>query len=143
MKSHRKHQFPTLLVISILLLSSCELDDFSVDSDDERDNIVDTWRCEETSQLYGESNPYLSDISKESRDSVTIFINNFYQLGFDQEIYATLANRNIQIPLQTVDGHKIEGEGFVNTSYTSIRFEYTVDEGSGTLDDVTALYSRN
>ncbi len=143
MKGNRKHQFPTLLVVSIVLLSSCELDDFSIDSDDERDKVVDTWRCEETSQLYGELNPYLSDISKEPGDSVTIYINNFYQLGFDQEIYATLTNRNIQIPLQTVDGHKIKGGGFVNNSYNSIRFEYTVDEGSGTLDNVTALYSRN
>lgn len=143
MKCNHVHRFGTLLVASILLLTSCELDDFNIDSDDDRDKITDTWRCEENSELYGQSNPYLSDISKNSSDSITIYINNFYQLGFDQEVYATLTNRTIDIPQQIVDGHKIKGNGTIDNSYNSIRFKYTVDEGSGILDDVTALYSRN
>lgn len=128
---------------TVLFLTSCELDDFNLDSDDERDRIVDTWKCEENSMLFGQQTPYHSDISKSSSDSVTIYITNFYQLGFNEEIYATLTNRSIDIPKQTVDGHVIDGFGTVASNYNSIQFTYTVDDGSGTLDNVNATYRRN
>lgn len=147
--NNRKMNKPSIRIIAfifagtILFMSSCELDDFNLDSNDDRDKIVDTWKCEENSSLFGQQTPYLSDISKSSSDSVTIYINNFYQLGFNEEIFATLTNRSIDIPNQTVDGHVIIGFGTVASNYNSIQFTYTVDDGSGMLDNVNATYRRN
>jgi hypothetical protein len=125
-----------------LILPSCELDDFNSGTNDDRDKITDTWKCEENSSISGSRPPYSSEITKSNVDSFTVFIYNFYQLGNNESVYATLENRIIDIPEQSIDQHIVSGSGRVASDYESIVFTYKVDEGSGIIDDVEATYSR-
>ena len=131
---------PTWLFILFVFLFSCELDDFDIDSDDPRDDIVDVWNCKEENNA-GTLN-YTSEISKHTSDSSKIVINYIYGLGRDADAIATYKNRSITISLQTVDGIKIQGTGNVSSDYSEIRFNYTADDGSGDIDNVSALYTR-
>lgn len=131
-----------IILIGLTTLSSCELEDFDLGTGDERDNIVDVWKCAESSTTFGEKT-YQSEIYKSDRDSLTVYINNFYFLGENVEVYGTLRNNRITIPQQTAEGHVIAGSGTVASNYESISFIYTADDGSGMLDDVSASYSRN
>lgn len=128
------------LFVLFVFLFSCELEDFNVDSDDPRDDIVDVWSCEEENNT-GKLN-YTSEISKHPSDSSKIIINYIYGLGRDADAVATYKNRTITIPQQTIDGIKIKGTGNVTSNYSEITFNYTADDGSGEIDNVYALYTR-
>lgn len=144
MNKLNKHSWSKLpgacFFILFLFLFSCELEDFDIDSDDPRDDIVDVWSCEEQGDL-GTQN-YTSTISKHPSDSSKIIINYIYGLGNDADAVATYKNRTITISQQTIDGIKIQGTGNVNSDYSEITFNYTADDGSGDIDNVYALYTR-
>lgn len=131
------------LFIVLLVLNSCEFVE-QVDpdgNDDPRDNIVDTWRSTEISDIYGKSS-YLVDIAKEPQDSTGLILSNFYNLGVDAEVDGTLNGSKIIIPLQVVDGNQITGEGIISPDYQDIDFTYEVDDGSGEIDNASAEFSR-
>jgi hypothetical protein len=128
------------LIVLFVLFFSCELEDFGVDSDDPRDDIVDVWSCEEESDA-GTTN-YTSEISIHPSDSSKIIINYIYGLGRDAEAIATYKNRTITIPQQDIEDIIIKGTGNVSSDYSEIRFNYTADDGSGDIDNVFALYTR-
>lgn len=134
----------TARVLGLLLavfVVSCEPESFEVDSDDPRDNITDIWSVTEYSQL--DTISYPSEITKHPTDSTRIRINYFYGLGYDINAIALLDERRIIIPLQTLDGIDVEGDGTINFSYSQITFNYTADDGSGFVDQVRAEYRRD
>ena len=131
-------------ILSVLLLvTSCEFgEEIDPDnSDDPRDNIVDTWRSTEISAIYGKSNFYV-DIAKEPLDSTELVLSNFYNLGVDTEVKGTLNGYKIYISVQVVNGNKIFGEGTIAGNYSAIDFVYEVDDGSGEKDSVSAEFNR-
>ncbi len=69
-------------------------------------------------------------------------MNNFYELGKDQNITATLNGRNLNIPEQVVKGCTIKGYGLVSFDFGKIEWSYTVVLDTGDRDDVTATYTR-
>ncbi len=131
-------------ILSVMLLvTSCEFgEEIDPDnSDDPRDNIVDTWRSTEISAIYGKSS-YLVDISKEPLDSTKVVLSNFYNLGVDTEVKGTLNGYKISISVQVVNGNEISGEGTIAGDYSAIDFVYEVDDGSGEKDNVSAEFKR-
>jgi hypothetical protein len=131
-------------ILSVMLLvTSCEFgEDIDPDnSDDPRDNIVDTWRSTEISAIYGKSN-FLVDISKEPLDSTKVILSNFYNLGVDTEVKGILDGYKIDIYVQVVDGNEISGEGTIAGDLSTIDFVYEVDDGSGEKDNVSAEFKR-
>ncbi len=128
-------------MLLIVFCYSCEiLDDLDPETSYVRDRIVDTWRCEETSEIFGKS-AYLVDISKSLSDSSTIILDNFYNLGFGVEVVAGLNGYNINIQSRIVDGNTISGNGIIAGNYRSINFDYTVDDRGGKIDNVTAIFT--
>ena len=127
----------------MLLISSCDFgEDIDPDnSDDPRDNIVDTWRSTEISAIYGKS-IYLVDIAKEPLDSTKVVLSNFYNLGIDTEVKGTLNGYKIYISTQVVNGNEISGEGTIAGDFSVINFEYDVEDGSGEEDNVSAEFNR-
>ena len=131
------------IISVILMVTSCELvEEINPEDDgDPRDIIVDTWRSTEISSIYGKSS-YLVDIAKEPLDSTKIVLSNFYNLGVDTEVKGTLNGYKIYISVQVVNGIEISGEGIVGDDYSSINFEYKVEDGSGEKDNVSAVFKR-
>ena len=131
-------------ILSVMLLvTSCDFgEDIDPDnSDDPRDNIVDTWRSTEISAIFGKSS-YLVDIAKEPLDSTEVVLSNFYNLGIDTEVKGTLNGYKIYISVQVVNGNKISGEGTIAGDFSVINFEYDVEDGSGEEDNVSAEFNR-
>ncbi|MBA7559646.1 hypothetical protein ES708_01261 [subsurface metagenome] len=131
------------IILVMLLVTSCDFgEDIDPDnSDDPRDNIVDTWRSTEISAIYGKSS-YLVDIAKEPLDSTEVVLSNFYNLGIDTEVKGTLNGYKIYISIQVVNGNEISGEGTIAGDFSVINFEYDVEDGSGEEDNVSAEFNR-
>jgi hypothetical protein len=120
----------------LILLTACEtLEDLGPDS------IYDTWYCVENSEIYNETNYYV-DLSKHPTEDGKIIIDNFYNLGYGIEVTASLSGFSISIPSQIVDGNTISGSGTITSGYKTIDFSYTVDDGGGVIDHVTAEYKK-
>ncbi len=131
-------------ILSVMLLvTSCDFgEDIDPDnSDDPRDNIVDTWRSTEVSAIYGKSNFYV-DIAKEPFDSTELILSNFYNLGDSIEVKGALNGYKIYISTQVVNGNEISGEGTIAGDFSVINFEYDVEDGSGEEDNVSAEFHR-
>ena len=128
--------YPGCLLFFIVFFISCEtLEDLNYDS------IFDTWLCEENSEIFGNS-AYYVDISQHPSDDNKIILDNFYNLGFGIEVTAEKSGFSLTIPSQVVDGNTIWGSGSISANYKTINFSYTVNDGSGELDHVTASYTR-
>jgi len=128
--------------VAALLMQSCEEDPLGLFSDDPRDGLTGEWKVEENSSLFkkGTGGFYTVNISKEVSDTVTLYVNNFYEL--EQNVKVTLNGRNIDIPEQTVKGYTIDGYGLVSFDFSKIDWSYTVILNTGDRDDVTATYTR-
>jgi hypothetical protein len=135
------------LAINLFGMVSCEQEQTEPGT---REALEGDWTVDENSQFYKESaeNVYNVYISLSTGDTTGLYIANFYQLGFENEVRATLDGDRIRLePGQEVtllnSLYKIiEGTGVVASDYQSIDWTYQVDDGSGQIDHVTAIYSR-
>ncbi|OFX43530.1 MAG: hypothetical protein A2046_01375 [Bacteroidetes bacterium GWA2_30_7] len=138
--------FSKYFILTVLIgtfVYSCKPDEpIEPTPEDSRDKITGTWKCEETSQVFG-STTFTVNISKSS-DSSKVLIDNFYNLSAGKKVYAILNNLTLSIPSQTVanDGHIITGNGTLTSNYKTINFSYSANDGSGDLDNVTAIYTK-
>jgi hypothetical protein len=138
-----------LLALSMFVLgmTSCEQEQAIPGS---QEALEGEWVVDENSQFYKRtaSNVYNVYISFSLQDSTALFISNFYQLGHENEVRATLDDNRIQLePEQQVTWLNstyeiVEGTGVIASDYQSIRWNYQVDDGSGQIDHVTGTYSR-
>ena len=107
--------------------------------------IEGQWKCDERSSIYNKSTLeiYTVYITIHHADSSKILIDNFYKLGENVQVEAAINRMKLTIPSQTTfDGYIVKGEGTVNKNYDEINWTYTVDDGSGQTDQVTAVYTR-
>jgi len=57
---------------------------------------------------------------------------------------ATVAGMNLILSNQMIEGgFTVYGSGTISSNYKEISFSYTVDDGSGTADHCTAVYTKN
>jgi hypothetical protein len=141
-----KNIIKPILPISILLLAvtlSCEELE-NLNTGDVRDKLEGQWRCDETSEIFKSTAEIFSVyISPHPTDSTKVLIDNFYELGYNVSAVATVSNRNLYINTQTVgDGFTIIGSGTISSSYNEIEWNYSVEDGSGAVDNVTATYTK-
>lgn len=128
-------------------LTSCDkaLNDLSVAA--QREKLTGTWLVEENSQTYKKSlkavNHYTSTISASTSNLSNVAISNFYGLGESTLATATLNNMKLTIDNQTVSGgYTISGNGSIASDFKTIDWQYTVDDGSGVKDKVTATFTK-
>ncbi len=131
------------------MMYSCNPDDDNIDnvSDDARDKITATYDCNETSQIYAKStnninSHYIVEISKDTSTTDKVYIANFYNLGLDKDVTASMSGLNLTISNQTTDGITFNGTGVIASNYKTIDLKYTADDGSGQIDTVTATYTK-
>jgi hypothetical protein len=127
-------RFILFIFIAALGTNSCGLLD-EPDTADVIDNVIGTWKCQESSTNYGDQN-YEVVISKTSDMSVNIkgFFDN------DITVYAEIEGYIITIPTQTKGGYTISGTGTIAPGYKKIEWSYTVDDVSE-ITSITAVYT--
>ena len=126
--------------LCLLFVVSCTPEEETPDSADPRDKYVGTWSCAEKSQLYFDYS-YQANISKSTTNSTDIIIENFYNLGFQTSVVATLNGASFEILQQTVSAQVISGSGSSSGSNV-INFSYTADDLGGTPDNVTVKFTK-
>ncbi len=129
---NRKNKYFFVLLIVIVRMSfSCSQEKMSIP-------LNGTWHVEENSQLFGTQH-YDARITQ--IDSTRLEITNFYNLGSDTYVNASLDQLAILIEKQNIGGYIIQGTGKVKSDYKSITFKYTVNDGT-VEDPVIAQFKR-
>ena len=136
------HQVLTLALLSFACIS-CE-DLLSNLNQDARSRLIDAWKVDESGSSYKSGlEIYWVEISKHPTDSARILISNFYNVGGQSSAKATLAGRALTLPLQTLTGgFSISGSAEIQEDWNKITWTYSVDDGSGIPDGITAVYTR-
>ena len=129
-----------LCTTSLLLLTACDELIPDPGGGDVISALEDNWRVEEESQVFATSN-YIVEIERHPSDSSRVYVDNFYNV--DATAGVVVSNRSLNIPDQVMDGgYRVYGTGTVSRDNESISWQYTIDDGSGELDNVTAVYTR-
>ncbi|MFH2142587.1 MAG: hypothetical protein ABIJ97_09210 [Bacteroidota bacterium] len=128
------------LLAGLSLMISCEPDDPDDSTDDPRDKIENTWRCDENSQVFS-TTTYTVDIKKDATSEDKVLIYRFYNLGAQKFLKATLNGTSLTISNQIIDDNIISGSGLIMNNFKKIQWTYYVDDGSGvSIDTVSADY---
>ena len=132
-----------VLVMLAILAYSCETL-LGPDTVSDRDRLVDTWKVTETSSpLKSAQGAYWVEIEKHPDRQDMILIYSFHGLGDNVYAEAVLSGRTLTLENQTLEGGwVVQGSGVVQNSWDEIIWTYTVDDGSGILEKVEAVYTR-
>ena len=147
MKTRRQHlvflRFAATMIVMALLISSCE-DLDGPGTGDDRDRLVDTWKVvDESSPLKSGQIAYWVEIEKDPDRQDMIRIYSFNYLGDNIYARATLNGMSLTLAQQDLPGGwTVQGSGEIQKGWNEIHWIYTVDDGSGMLEQVTAVYTR-
>ena len=132
-----------ILILTGTGMTSCEDALPGIEGGDPRDRLVDTWKVEDTAGgKKSGMGVYYVDISKHFNDSSRIVIHNFYDVSSEAE--AILSGTKLTLPIQQLEGgFTISGKGeILGVKSNEIIWTYTVDDGSGTAESISELYTR-
>ncbi len=133
-----------ILISLAVLLYSCEDLLSDLDSGDDRDKLVDTWKVEEeSSPIKSEEEIYWVEIEKhpDKPDMVRIYF--FHGLGNDIYAEASLDGTTLALGYQVLQGGwTFQGSAEVQKGWDEIIWSYTVDDGSGLVENVLAVYTK-
>jgi len=142
-----KKNFCIFFFLSLILIS-CEKDD---ESDIEvAEALEGEWSVDETSQYYkNQSSVYQVEITPVSENDDQVLISNFYQLGYENSVMGEIEGKKIKlVPNQEIIVSGISsytiltGTGNISDDYQNIDWNYEVDDGSGQIDYVEAIYTK-
>jgi hypothetical protein len=116
----------------------------SLDAGDQRNRLVDAWKCDENINVYKSGlEVYWVEITKHPTDTGRILISNFYNVDENVHAEAILSGKKLTLPLQTLTGgFTVTGSGEIETDWNKITWSYSVDDGSGVATPSTAVYTR-
>lgn len=136
----KKIIFIPILIIS--LIWSCELENTDLLTTTEK--LEGQWMCDENAELFKSTlDQYTVYIEISPIDDKNVLISNFYQLGHNIDVVASISGMTITLPYQTTtDGFEVNGAGTISSKYNKITWRYYVDDGSGFVDQVDAVYTK-
>jgi hypothetical protein len=120
-----------LMVMALITMSFISCEKFSGDTD----SISGAWRCFEESQLGYKNYSVTIFRAGVGYDTTYFIINNFNNLGLENETLVQLNDSVITI--KSMDAFNISGTGYVRKNFKEIVWEYSV---SGTY--FNARYTR-
>jgi len=132
-----------LIILSTLVFTqSCEIAGELTGASATIDKIEGEWSCDEQSSIYkATAEVYVVFISPDPDNASGVIIDNFY--GLQTTAKANVVGMSLIISNQTLDGgFVVSGSGIISSNYKEIDMSYKVDDGSGMIDDVTALYTK-
>ena len=113
------------------------------------DAIEGSWLVQEESSYFKNATTTYRVYVSLAADSTSFFIDNFYQIGWGSSATGYIdGNRLVLDPNQEVTagfGAFIieEGSGKFTNNFEQIQWSYSIDDGSGISDEVTAIYTRD
>lgn len=135
----KKTKIPGFILAICLFFLSC-------DPQVGNPNLAGTWSCSETSQIFLKGTKgtsiYQVTFQRDAVNTDKYTISNIYKLGDRVSVSVIKDGYSITLPKQSVDGFIFEGTGTINDTFDLINLSYTADDGGGTVDHVTAEYSR-
>ena len=127
----------------LILAGSCEVAEDLMGLNATVAKLEGEWTCDEDSEIYKSiSSVYSVTISPDPDNDNGVIIDNFY--GINAAVYASVSGMSLIISNQTASGgYEISGSGIISSGYDEINWTYTVDDGSGVIDHVTAIYTKD
>jgi hypothetical protein len=136
---HRFLQFA--LITMMAFLASCA-------PETEQDIVADytgTWTCTETTSNPATTSNYSVRLKKVGSSTSEYKIENFYNLGFNNEAAVSIGISSIAIASQTIGSGNgaftASGSGTVNSA-TKLTMSYKMDDGSGVTDNCSATFAK-
>jgi hypothetical protein len=136
---HRFLQFA--FVTMMAFLASCA-------PEAEQDIVADytgTWTCTETTSNPATTSNYSVRLKKVGSSTSEYKIENFYNLGFNNEAAVSIGISSITIASQTIGSGNgaftASGSGTVNSA-TKLTMSYKMDDGSGVTDNCSATFAK-
>lgn len=127
----------TLLMILVLAFSLNSCNDKQTDFT----TIEGTWRCQEYNPLSGQR-VYLVDIERSNKDTTQYLISNFYNVDFNEFVFAYRKDLKLTIPQQAIVSVIVKsGTGTISEDLLEIDFDYIVLDGASEIK-VHAIYTR-
>jgi hypothetical protein len=125
-----------------LLVQSCEIASELTGAAATIDKIEGEWSCDEESSIYkATAEVYTVYISPDPDNASGVLIDNFY--GLQTAARANVVGMSLIISNQILEGgFEVSGSGVISANYREIDMTYQVDDGSGVVDNVTALYTK-
>jgi hypothetical protein len=135
--------FLLVFLVPLLFTWSCETIDTLTGSAATVAKIEGEWTCDEKSEVFkATAEVYTVTLSADASNSAGVIIDNFY--GLNASAKANVSGMSLIIPNQDVEGgFSVSGSGTISSDFEKINLSYTVDDGSGTVDHVTAVYTKN
>jgi hypothetical protein len=107
--------------------------------------ITGTWTCSETTSNPAGSSTFSVKLKKSGSSTSEYKIENFYNLGFNNEAAVSIGASSITIASQTIGSGNAaftaSGSGSVNTS-TKLTMAYSMNDGSGAADNCNATFTK-
>lgn len=104
-----------------------------------------TWTCTETTSNPAGTSSYSVKLKKVGSSNSEYKIENFYNLGFNNEAAVSIGASSISIASQTIgsgnSAFNASGSGTVNSS-TKLSMNYKMDDGSGAVDNCSATFAK-
>jgi hypothetical protein len=104
-----------------------------------------TWTCTETTSNPAGTSSYSVKLKKVGSSTSEYKIENFYNLGFNNEAAVSIGASSISIASQTIgsgnSAFNASGSGTVNSS-TKLSMNYKMDDGSGAVDNCSATFAK-
>jgi hypothetical protein len=143
LQSNSRKLYYLLLLLPLFFTASCDkLNDLTGGSAT-ISKLEGEWTCNEQSEVFkATTEVYTVTLSANADNPSGIIIDNFY--GLQASAKATVANMSMIISNQSVEGgFTVSGSGTISSNFREINLKYTVDDGSGVVDHVTAVYTKN
>lgn len=114
----------------------------------EEDIIADysgTWTCSETTSNPAGTSNFSVRLKKVGTSTTEYKVENFYNLGFNNEAAISIGATSITISSQTIGSGNAaftaSGSGSVNSA-TKLTMSYKMDDGSGVADNCSATFAK-
>jgi hypothetical protein len=135
--------FLLALLLPLFFTYSCETIDTLTGAAATVAKIEGEWTCDEQSEIFkATAEVYTVTISADADNTSGVIIDNFY--GLNASAKANVSGMSLIIPNQNVEGgFSVSGSGTISSNFEKINLTYTVDDGSGTVDHCTAVYTKN
>jgi hypothetical protein len=141
-----KNKYNLLYLVLLIFLVTAGCEDLLTDpgNDDLRDKLTGSWLCDESEgYLKSVEETYHVEIFLDPDDSTKVLIFNFFNLDPDISAEAVLSGSRLILPSQILEGgFTVSGSGLIAKNNTRIDWEYSVNDGSGKIYEITAIYTK-